>query len=79
MGETNLDEGSVEVQATLARLPQSTRRLLELSYLEGFSVSEIAAMSGTTAGAIKTALWRARAAFRDDFEEVSDEPPTGVG
>jgi len=75
-GETGLEEESVQVRAALAQLPATPRRLLELSYLEGFSLAEIAVMSGTSVGAIKTALWRARAAFRARFAEVSDEPPT---
>ena len=58
----------------LARLGASDRRMLELVYVHGFSHAEIAAMTGTTAGAVKTAVWRARRALQALYEkEVNGE------
>ena len=61
------------VDAVLSRLPVQQRRLLELVYVHGFSHAEVAAMSGTSAAAVKTAVWRARAAFRALYEEEVDD------
>jgi RNA polymerase sigma-70 factor, ECF subfamily len=49
---------------TLSRLPASQRRLLQLVYVHGYSHAETAAIVGSTEGAVKTAVWRARASFR---------------
>ena len=54
----------VEVRDLLARLPDTSRRLLELVYLDGFSQAEIAAMTGRNPAAVRTAVWRARDALR---------------
>jgi RNA polymerase sigma-70 factor (ECF subfamily) len=56
-----------EVRDVLARLPDSQRRVLELIYVHGYSHAEIGAMTGTSEGAVKTAAWRARAAFRSEY------------
>jgi RNA polymerase sigma-70 factor (ECF subfamily) len=53
----------------LRRLPRSQQALLELVYVAGFSHAEVAAMTGSTAGAIKTAVYRARQALHDLHEE----------
>lgn len=55
---------AVEVRDLLSRLPPSTRRLLELCYLDGFSHAEIAAMTNRTPAAVRTAVYRARDALR---------------
>jgi RNA polymerase sigma-70 factor (ECF subfamily) len=57
-------DAGIEARDLLSRLPQSSRRLLELFYLDGFSHAEIAAMTGRTPAAIRTALYRARDALR---------------
>jgi len=54
----------------LARLPDAQRRLLTLVYVDGYSLAEVAALNGTTEGAAKTGLWRARAAFRSVYGET---------
>lgn len=54
----------VEVRDLLARLPDTSRRLLQLVYLDGFSQAEIAAMTGRNPAAVRTAVWRARDALR---------------
>ncbi len=54
---------TVLVRDILERLPASQAQLLTLVYLQGFSLVEVAAMTGRSTGSIKTAVWRARAAF----------------
>ncbi len=58
-------DDDVAVRLALEALTESDRRLLVLVHVYGFSCPEVAAMSGTTAGAIRTALYRARAAARE--------------
>jgi RNA polymerase sigma factor (sigma-70 family) len=58
-------ETALTVNDALSRLPDDHRRLLVLVYVDGYTHAEIAAMTGTTSGAVKTAVWRARQAFRD--------------
>lgn len=57
----------------LAQLPSPQRQVLELVYVYGFSHAEVAAMTGTTEGAVRTAAWRARAAFRQLYAEQAAE------
>jgi DNA-directed RNA polymerase specialized sigma24 family protein len=49
--------------------------VLELIYLFGYSHAEAAAILGTSEGAVKTAVWRARSAFRHVYlAEDGPEP-----
>jgi RNA polymerase sigma-70 factor (ECF subfamily) len=66
-------EARVAVPETLARLPDTQRRLLELVYVDGYTHAEVAAMTGTTAGAIKTVVWRARQAFQQLYREEHED------
>jgi RNA polymerase sigma-70 factor (ECF subfamily) len=54
----------LEVRQAIAALPESYREPLLLQVLGGFDCKEIAAMLGTTEGAIMTRVSRARMAFR---------------
>jgi RNA polymerase sigma-70 factor (ECF subfamily) len=54
-----------ELRAALVRLPVGDRTSLALAYVDGLSLSEIAAIEGSTVGAIKTRLHRARARLAD--------------
>jgi RNA polymerase sigma factor (sigma-70 family) len=60
---------SMSVREILDRLPANQRRLLELIYMDGYTHAEVAAMTGTTAAAVKTAIWRARQAFQQLYRE----------
>ncbi|MFI6391757.1 RNA polymerase sigma factor [Nonomuraea sp. NPDC050547] len=67
LGVPSMGVDALEVRDALDRLPPQHRRLLELVYLEGFSMVEVAAMTGKKHNTIKTALWRARAAFAETY------------
>jgi DNA-directed RNA polymerase specialized sigma24 family protein len=56
--------GGEDVARVLASLPKAQRQVLELIYIYGYSHAEAAAILGTSEGAVKTAVWRARSAFR---------------
>nr|WP_275936274.1 sigma-70 family RNA polymerase sigma factor [Sinosporangium album] len=60
-------ESALDVRRVLARMPDGPRRLLELFYFDGFSLAEIAAMTGRSPQSVKTALWRARATFAEKY------------
>ncbi|GII80725.1 hypothetical protein Sru01_57070 [Sphaerisporangium rufum] len=61
---------AIAVRDVLDRLPEQARRLLVLVYFEGFSLAEVAAMTGRSTSSVKTALWRARAAFAEMYGAV---------
>ncbi|WP_093259558.1 RNA polymerase sigma factor [Thermostaphylospora chromogena] len=63
LGVPEMTADAVAVRDLLDRLPERHRRLLTLVYLDGFSLVEVAAMTGRSTSAVKTAVWRARAAF----------------
>jgi RNA polymerase sigma factor (sigma-70 family) len=75
-------EQGVRVAEVLAALPEAQRRVLQLVYVFGYSQAEAAAILGTSEGALKTAIWRARAAFREEYEreqQVSAADPSAGG
>jgi RNA polymerase sigma-70 factor, ECF subfamily len=61
-------ERDVETAELVAALPETYREPLLLQVLGGFSCGEIAAMLGTTEGAVMTRLTRARQALRRHYE-----------
>jgi RNA polymerase sigma factor (sigma-70 family) len=61
------DDDASLVHDALAALPHEQRRLLELVYVFGYSHAEVAAIVGSTEGAVKTGIWRARGAFRERY------------
>jgi len=60
-----------EVQRTLAKLPPHDRAVLILYSVDGYSTAEIGEILGTTPGAVKTRLFRARERFRRVHHEQS--------
>jgi len=58
--EKQEDERIASLRAALDRLPQRQRTMVVLHYMEGYSVTEIAAMLRTTKGAVCAGLSRAR-------------------
>ena len=67
--DADLTPDAVAVRDVLDRLPARQARLLRLADLEGFRAVEIAAMFGAKEGAVRMALLRARAAFRDAWTD----------
>jgi len=59
------DQDGLDVRLGLERLSEADRRLLLLVHVYGYSCAEVAAMSGSTHGAVRTALYRARLAARE--------------
>jgi RNA polymerase sigma-70 factor (ECF subfamily) len=66
------DETADLVRMTLANLPEKYREALRLHYCERRSLEQIAALNGSTAGAVKSLLHRARLAFKAAFETLAD-------
>ncbi len=62
-------EREAEFFALLNRLPLPQRSTLLLFFLEQFSIEEIAAITSTPAGTVKSRLHYAKASFRKLFEE----------
>lgn len=62
-------EAGLEMAELVAMLPATYREPLLLQVLGGFSCAEIAAMLGTTEGAVMTRLTRARQALRKQHEK----------
>lgn len=56
-----------ELAQALRSLPKSTRELMVLTALEGYSVGEAAQATGMTVGAARTRLSRARAQMREEL------------
>ncbi len=58
----------------LAKLPQEQRQVLEMSFYQGLTQSEIASRTGTPLGTVKTrtllAMKKLRKALRDEIEEL---------
>lgn len=59
------DELPSELSYALDRLPDKLRIVTVLHYFEGFSVKEVAAMTSTTASAVKMRLARAREMLKE--------------
>ena len=62
-------EREAEFLALLNRLPPPQRSTLMLFFLEQFSIEEIATITGTPEGTVKSRLHYAKSAFRKLFEE----------
>jgi RNA polymerase sigma-70 factor, ECF subfamily len=63
-------EQALLVGSVMRRLPESHAELLELKYLDGLTVKEIAALQDTTEKAVESALTRARDAFRTSHDDI---------
>ncbi len=66
-------QGQAVVQLILDHLPGEYGRVLELKYMEGYSVEEIAGRLATTPVAVQSMLARARSAFRKQYAYLADE------
>jgi RNA polymerase sigma-70 factor (ECF subfamily) len=67
------------VRGTLDYLPANYATALEMKYINGNSVAEIAERLGIGEKAAESVLSRARAAFRDGFRSLWDLEPDFIG
>jgi RNA polymerase sigma-70 factor (ECF subfamily) len=68
-------ETKAQVAEVMNGLPDEERLVLELKYLEGLSVGEIAARLCRTEKAVESLLFRGRRSFRDSFQVLSGTQP----
>jgi RNA polymerase sigma-70 factor (ECF subfamily) len=68
--EQGKHETAGDVHDILRRLPARARVVLNLYYLEGFSLAEIASILGTPEGTVKSRLHAARIEFRKHWESL---------
>lgn len=66
------------VVSTLERLPERQRRLLVLRHVEGVGCDDLASTEGSTVDAVKSALARARTAFRSGYDGWRGLVPWGL-
>jgi len=71
-------ETSGDVHDILRRLPARAQVVLNLYYLEGFSLAEISAILGTPEGTVKSRLHAARIEFRKRWESLSKISPAAI-
>jgi RNA polymerase sigma factor (sigma-70 family) len=65
-------ETADELQSILARLPEESRSLLTLHYLEGLPIAEIAHVLGIPAGTVKSRLHAARQELKALWVQASE-------
>jgi RNA polymerase sigma-70 factor (ECF subfamily) len=65
------EEQEAEFMKLLAQLPLAQRSALLLHFIEGFSLEEIARITGTQVGTVKSRLHYAKRALRKLWEEVA--------
>ena len=66
-GTSDLEEDIALMHEGLARLPVPEREVLVLFYLEELTMTEIAEVAGIPSGTVKSRLFRARKALRDQL------------
>ena len=60
-------EMAEEINQALMAIPYSQQAIIRMRHVEGMEIDDIAAIVGSTPGAIRTALSRARANIKDIF------------
>lgn len=71
LAEAKVPEGNREVYQAVQQLPLKYRTVIHLHYYEGYSVAEIAAITGAAEGTVKSQLSRARNLLRQSLKEVA--------
>jgi RNA polymerase sigma factor (sigma-70 family) len=66
-----------QIQQGLLSLPEDQRAVIVLSDVQGFSYEEIAAITNSSLGTVKSRLSRGRARLRDYLQERELSPSTG--
>lgn len=72
-------EGARAVERVLARIPPAQRDAFVLLRYEGLSVSDAAAVLGTTPSAVKLRAFRAYEALRAELRPADDDNQAGAG
>jgi RNA polymerase sigma-70 factor (ECF subfamily) len=67
--ETRGTEDRLDLRAAIDRLPEEQRLVIELKFLAGLKNPEIAALLGTTTGAVNAKQWRALNTLNAALEE----------
>ncbi len=67
-----VQEGQQQDEAVLAQLPESQRILIRLRHVEGYDNATIATMLGSSEGAVRTALSRARRHVAELFAKINE-------
>lgn len=73
--ERGKHETASDVYDILRRLPARAQLVLNLYYLEGFSLAEIAGILGTPEGTVKSRLHAARIEFRKHWDSLGQVAP----
>jgi RNA polymerase sigma-70 factor (ECF subfamily) len=76
MPEQHQKETAHDVRNILRRLPNHSQVVLNLYYMEGFCLVEIAEILGTPEGTVKSRLHTARNEFRKIWELLTGQPAT---
>jgi RNA polymerase sigma-70 factor (ECF subfamily) len=71
---SNLEDAIDVMHGELAQLPVTEREVLELFYLQGLSLSELAEILGIPVGTVKSRLFRARHALRQLMSDKGLQP-----
>ncbi len=66
------DEMATDIEKILRQLPERSRTVLTLYYLEGFPLAEVARVLGTAPGTVKSRLYTARVEFRQLCVSLAD-------
>ena len=72
LDQTEQEQSGGQLRRLLARLPLADRTALALTYVKELKIADVAALEGTTVGAIKTRLHRAKLQLRE-WLEVDNE------
>jgi len=71
------DQRDRALAAAIARLPERQRAAIVLTFHEGFSNAEAAAVLGTSRSAVETLLVRAKRALRRQLEPMATDDTSG--
>ena len=72
------DETASGIHDILRRLPASAQVVLNLHYLEGFGLAEIAGILGSPKGTVKSRLHAARIEFKKVWESLAKRAPAAT-
>lgn len=73
IGSKDKITGTSEIQDLLSNLPQEITELLQLKYIDGYSVKELAAHYGLSPAAMQSRIFRAKELFRQEYERQESQ------